>query len=105
MKLLVLFGLFLTGLAATEYDIEVNLTETLMENYNKKYRPSNDIQVNLTVFINQITSIDDSNQQVKSSINIMAEWVDSRLKWDTDKYPVGYLMVKGNSDHHCHYQY
>lgn len=49
--------------------------------YSKFIRPESFITINLTIFVNQINSIDDSNKLMKSSINIMGEWKDTRLSW------------------------
>lgn len=78
------------------FDIEVELTNNITNGYNKNIRPSDTVNINLTIFINQITSIDDSNQQMKSSLNIMAIWKDPRLSWNQAEFNTSYALVKGN---------
>lgn len=80
-----------------DYAVQLNLNDKLLTGYKKDNRPSFEVDVNITVFINQIISIDDSNQQMKSSINIMATWVDSRLKWSLSDYNVEYTQIKADS--------
>lgn len=80
------------------YEAQLNLSEKLLIGYKKDNRPSYNVTVILKVFINQIASIDDSNQQMKSSINIMAIWLDDRLKWNSSEYNgTEYIQIKGSS--------
>lgn len=86
------------GLAYSDYNYEALLTDDLLtnSNYSKNLRPSAKVEINLTIFINQINSIDDSNQLMTSSINIMAEWEDPRLAWDPSLYNhTDTLLVRG----------
>lgn len=95
---LVLFCLYVAReaeLSTTNSTIEANVSQKILTGYYKQYRPSDFVSLNLTVFINQITSIDDSNQQMKSSINIMVEWYDSRLSWSESNYNIYQILIKG----------
>lgn len=82
-------------MAQTKYELELNLTSTLLTGYKKNDRPAYKVKVELIMFINQITAIDDSNQQMKSSINIMAMWKDQRLAWNRTDYDLEYVPIKG----------
>lgn len=78
------------------YETQLKLVDGLFNSdYKKDNRPSYQMNVSLTIFINQIISIDDSNQQMRSSLNIMATWKDPRLSWNETEYNVTYALVKG----------
>lgn len=84
-------------IARGDYATEISLTQKLLNGYSKEYPSSEYTVLQLTIFINQITSIDDSNQQMKSSINIMVEWYDERLQWDTSAYNIEWVLINANS--------
>lgn len=84
--------------AADDYTTEISLTANLLSGYDKQNRPSNDFTVEVTFFINQIIAIDDSSQQMRSSMNILAEWTDPRLAWSKSTYNIDWALIKGNSN-------
>lgn len=74
---------------------ETQIIEQLLSQSSnlKKSRPLSSMTLLLTVFLNQINSIDDTNQLMTSSTYIMAEWMDPRLQWDPSKFNMLEIII------------
>src|SRR6266487_4619608 len=80
-----------TPLSPSQTDIDANSTDaffwfmTSEENYNKRLRPrnngSNPLQVNISLHLTSIASLDDKVEEYQIQLLFRAEWFDNRLKY------------------------
>jgi hypothetical protein len=92
MKFVEIFIFFATSalLVKCQLDSLTELEQTIITNITKEYnrvvRPEDIIYVKYILSIKQIVSIDEKNQIMTSSSNIIAYWKDFRLTWDSTNY-------------------
>ncbi|XP_078000571.1 acetylcholine receptor subunit alpha-like [Glandiceps talaboti] len=81
-------------------DVEAHLYTNLMSNYSKLIRPAEDphdvVNVNMSLSLVQLLSVDDKSQVITVSIWLYQIWYDYRLKWNSSEYgDIDYILVRG----------
>ena len=68
-------------------DLESNLINRLLWNYQKYSRPVSDpslpLNLNITLTLKQIIDLDERNQLLKTNLWLEYYWYDDKLKWKT----------------------
>ena len=68
-------------------DLESNLINRLLWNYQKYARPVSDpnlpLNLNITLTLKQIIDLDERNQLLKTNLWLEYYWYDDKLKWET----------------------
>lgn len=83
---------------STTQQSEQTLLTTLLTGYNKQIRPSVTVNINATVAVKQIISLDEKNQILSTSNYISQEWNDPRLKWTPSAYSnIDVIMMQAKS--------
>lgn len=82
---------FLTAaVSSTNYNIVHNLTDTLLNGYNKMVRGSKDMTgkttVHFTFQIVNIVEFDERNGKLSITGFFFLQWNDYRMTWDPDRY-------------------
>ena len=86
-----LFILFLISYVSTQdsiVEIEGKIIDKILFGYNRNLRPQSTVNVGLMFSILKISSIDEVNGVMHSSVNIYAGWLDTRLAWDSRSYGI-----------------
>lgn len=65
---------------------EQSLIKKLLINYDKKHRPSDRTEIELSVYLNQIVSLIEQEQTLILNVFVDHEWIDGRLKWEPSKF-------------------
>ena len=91
--LLKFFKILKCGQLDTNQTLEQNLFNTLMSGYNKNIRPTVRVQVNMTVSLKHIVSLDEKNQVLLTSSYISQEWYDPRLTWSVNVNNTNIMMI------------
>ena len=58
------------------------LIRNLLQNYNKKLRPSDTVDIKLALNLNYIVDVIQREQILVLNVYLDQEWVDHRLKWN-----------------------
>ncbi len=66
----------------TYVESEKHLISKLFNNYDKKSRPSDTVQVKFSLYLNQIITIIEQEQILLINVFLDHEWLDERLKWN-----------------------
>ncbi len=87
----VIFVLILLPFERVESDIKTTsnekiLFESLFQKYDKRLRPSDTIEIKLSLNLNQIITLIEQEQTLIVNVFIDHEWTDQRLKWNPKKY-------------------
>jgi hypothetical protein len=80
-------------------DIEQQLIGKLLQNYNKKLRPSGTVEVKFALNINQIIKLEEKDQIFMLNAFLDHEWIDNRLSWSIYSFFMFYLIFKYSSVH------
>lgn len=72
---------------------ELNLTNTLMQSYQKEIRPNKKVVVTLDFSLNKITNLDEKTQILTTSSHLFANWSDERLAWNKSSFNTEHLPI------------
>ena len=72
--------------SANESQNEYTVFSLITKNYNAKIRPTNVVDITLSLSLKQLVSIDEKNQIMTSSSTLALFWIDSRLSWDKNAF-------------------
>lgn len=67
-------------------DREEELIQKLLENYNKKLRPSGTVQVKFALNLNQIIKLIEKDQIFMLNVFVDHVWTDKRLSWNPSEF-------------------
>lgn len=74
----------LTGSKSLNY--ERKLVNYLFKNYDKNLRPSYYVEINFSLYLNQIITLIEQEQILVLNVFLDHEWVDQRLSWNPEQY-------------------
>ena len=61
---------------------ETNLTQLILNRYDKTIRPLDKVEINLKISLKQIVDLNERDQIITTSSYFFAEWFDNRLAWN-----------------------
>ncbi len=74
--------------------IEDKIKSYIFQGYDKLTRPAYTVNIGLQLVLKQIVSLDEQNQIMTSSSNIIMFWYDKRLRWSLDNFSVPAIPVQ-----------
>jgi len=80
--LLVLFTIKVVN-SQIETTYEKNLTNLIIKDYDKTIRPLDKVEINIKISLKQIVDLNERDQIITTSSYLFAEWIDSRLAWNS----------------------
>lgn len=77
----------------SDYETELNLTNYLLINYNKKARPLGTLTIHLAIEFQKLVDIDESDQTMTSTFHMRQIWFDTRLKWNESEFGIKNVLI------------
>ena len=79
---------FADDLAKKPFSIESEskLVEILFKNYTKTIRPSDQVEIKFSFYLNSIITLVEKEQLIVLNVFVDHEWTDPRLVWNPDKH-------------------
>jgi hypothetical protein len=93
MLILILSKFNLSEPEETTY-IEDKIKSYIFQGYDKLTRPTFKVNIGLQLVLKQIVSLDEQNQLMTSSSNIIMFWYDRRLRWNLDNFSMPAIPVQ-----------
>lgn len=89
-----IFQIFLLTIFQKDINSQQTKSYLSLTNYNKSVKPDGHTDLNITFYLKEIISLDESLNTITTNVVLVLEWIDHRLKWNS--FSSNSILIKSN---------